>query len=213
MSCRKRHSCFISSHSARASSSVAAPRSPRSRGPSSGATSPPAPRPRTSARSSLTAPLVGYDERSYGNPQAGGIGVSPWSAAADRLLGDASGRPERCRRRSTPRRHRSQLGEPGQVHRSPLRRRDRRFGADSLDRQARDRRGAVEISEPGPLLCEVDVDNGHHQLGETLLYGGFADLSKQVEADITLRTAPMDRVGTCSTSHRRRRGSTRRLPD
>ena len=36
----------------------------------------------------------------------------------------------------------------------------------------------------------MDVDNGHHQLGETLLYGGFADLSKQVEAGITLRTAP-----------------------
>ena len=45
----------------------------------------------------------------------------------------------------------------------------------------------------------MDVDNGHHQLGETLLYGGFADLSKQVEVGITLRTAPMDRVGTCST--------------
>ena len=51
-----------------------------------------------------------------------------------------------------------------------------------MDRQARDRRGAVEISEPGPLLCEVDVDNGHHQLGETFLYGGFVDLSEQVEA-------------------------------
>ena len=31
-------------------------------------------------------------------------------------------------------------------------------------------------------MCELDVGNGHHQLGETLLCGGFADLSKQVEA-------------------------------
>ena len=69
-----------------------------------------------------------------------------------------------------------------------------------VDDRPRQFDGAVEITEPDPLLREVDVDNRHHQLREPLLHGSFADLRKQVEAGFTLRTVPMDQGDTAGGS-------------
>ena len=123
MSCSSRHSCFISSHSARAARGRR-DRAPRSRGPSSGATSPAAPRRRTSARSLRSSlPIADVGPRLPGRLLPDFVAMELpglLAAVSGTELGHASACSWRSRRCSWRRRSRRSLSDPVRARRLTL---------------------------------------------------------------------------------------------